>query len=119
MSHRRTSYLNRWTEYCSKLYTHTAKGDPKVLDVPPPTNNDSYRILREEVEAVVKLLKKGKSAGVDSIPSELVQAVGEAMTYILLIIFNKIWRTGEQQTPRTQSRRKVTYKCAKATIPSA
>ena len=106
--------LKRWTEYCSELYTHTTTGDPKVLDVPPPTNNDSYPILREEVEAAVKSLKKGKSAGVDKIPSELVQAGGEAMTDMLLIICNKIWQagliicnkiwqTGEWPTPWTQS----------------
>ena len=71
--------LKRWTEYCSELYTHTTTGDPKVLDVPPPINNDSYPILREEVEAAVKSLKKGKSAGVDNIPLELVQAGAEAM----------------------------------------
>ena len=53
-----------------------------MLDVPPTINNDSYPILREEVEAAVKSLKKGKSAGVDNIPSELVQAGGEAMIYI-------------------------------------
>ena len=53
--------LKRWTEYCSELYTHTATGYPKVLDVPPPINNDIYPILREEVEAAVKSLKKGKS----------------------------------------------------------
>ena len=29
-----------------------------MLDVPPPINNDSYPILREEVEAAVKSLKK-------------------------------------------------------------
>ena len=40
-------------------------------------NNDSYPILWEEVEAAVKSLKKGKSAGVDNIPSELVQAEGD------------------------------------------
>ena len=28
--------LKRWTEYCSKLYTHITTGDPKVLDAPPP-----------------------------------------------------------------------------------
>ena len=83
--------LKMWTEYCSELHTHTAMGDPKVLDVPPPTNNDSYPILQEEVEATVKSLKKGKSAGVDNIPSELVQAGGEAMIDMLLIICNKIW----------------------------
>ena len=53
------------------MYTHTTTGDPKALDVPPLINNDSYPILREEVEAAVKSLKKGKSAGVDNIPSEL------------------------------------------------
>ena len=84
--------LNRWTEYCSELYTHTTTGDPKVLDVRSPINNDSYPILREEVEAAVKSLKKGKSAGVDNIPSDT-----------LLIICNKIWQTGEWPTPWTQS----------------
>ncbi|XP_030834415.1 uncharacterized protein LOC115921255 [Strongylocentrotus purpuratus] len=93
----------RWTEYCSELYTHTIIGDPKVLDVHPPTNNDSYPILREEVEAAVKSLKKGKSAGVDNISSQLVQAGGEAMIDMLLIICNKIWQTREWPSPWTQS----------------
>ena len=88
---------------CSELYTHITTGDPNVLDVPPPINNDSYPILREEVEVAVKSAKKGKSAGVDSIPSELVQAGGEAMIDMLLIICNMIWQTGEWQTPWTQS----------------
>ena len=95
--------LKRWTEYCSELYTHTTTGDPKVLHVSPPSNSDSYPILREEVEAVVKSLKKGKSAGVDNIPSELVRAGGEAMIDMLLIICNKIRKTEEWPTPWTQS----------------
>ena len=115
--------LKRWTEYCSEFYTHT-RGDPKVLDVPPPINNDKYPILREEVEAAVKSLKKGKLAGVDDIPSELVQAGGEAMIDMLLIICNKIWQTGEWPTPWTQSliitlpkKGNITY--TKTTVPSA
>ena len=64
--------------------------ESSVLDVPPPISNDSYPILREAVEAAVKSPKKGKSAGVDSIPSELVQAGGEAMIDMLLIICNEI-----------------------------
>ena len=95
--------LKRWTKYCSELYTHTTTGDPKVLDVPPPINNDSYPILREEVEAALKSLKEGKSAEVDNIPSELVQAGGETMIDMLLIICNKIWQTREWPTPWTQS----------------
>ena len=90
-------------DYCSELHTHTTSGDPMVLDVPPPNNNAIHPILRGEVEAAVKSLKKGKSAGVHNIPSELVQAGREAMIDMLLISCNKIWQTGEWPTPWTQS----------------
>ena len=94
--------LKRWTEYCSELYNYRATGDPEVLNVPPAINNANHPILREEV-AAVKSLKKGKSAGVDNIPAELHQQGGEAMVNALLIVCNKIWRTGEWPTPWTQS----------------
>ena len=42
------------------------------------------------MEAAVKALKMGKSAGVDDIPVELIQAGGEAMIDILTTICNKI-----------------------------
>ena len=95
--------LNRWTEYCSELYNDKVKGDPEVLKHPPVTNIDSHPILREEVEAAVKSLKPGKSAGVDNIPAELLQAGGETMIDVLLNICDKIWQTGEWPTPWTQS----------------
>ena len=57
----------------------------------------------EEVEIAVASLKKGKSAGVDNIPAELVQAGGETMVDVLTEICNRIWRTGEWPTPWTQS----------------
>ena len=44
----------------------------------------------------------GKSAGVDNIPAEIVQA-GEAMIDILTTICNKIWKAGEWPTTWTQS----------------
>ena len=95
--------LKRWSEYCSELYNYRATGDPEVLNVPPATDNDNYPILREEVEAVVKSLKKGKSAGSDNVLAELVQVGGEAMISVLLTICNKIWQTGDWPTPWTQS----------------
>ena len=55
------------------------------------------------MEAAVKELKMGKSAGVDNIPAELVQAGGEAIIDILTIICNKIWKAGEWPTTWTQS----------------
>ena len=69
--------LNRWTEYCSELYNHKANGDPSVLDCSQTDTEDDHPILRKEVDAAVQSLKKGKSAGVDNIPAELVQAGGK------------------------------------------
>ena len=48
-------------------------------------------------------LKEGKSAGIDSIPAELVWAGGEDVVTALTTICNKIWQTGEWPTPWTQS----------------
>ena len=48
-------------------------------------------------------MKKGKSAGVDNIPAELVQAGGEDVITALTTICNKIWQTGEWPTPWTIS----------------
>ena len=55
------------------------------------------------MEAAVQSLKKGKSAGVDNIPAELVQAGGEDVITAVTTICNKSWQTGEWPTPRTQS----------------
>ena len=44
-------------------------------------------------------MKKGKSAGVDIIPAELVQAGGEDGIAALTAIYNTIWQTGEWPTP--------------------
>ena len=48
-----------------------------------------------KLEIAVAALQKGKFAGVDNIPAELVQAGTETMTDVLTKIFNKIWKTGE------------------------
>ena len=95
--------MERWTEYCSELYNHDTRGDPEILNCPQTSEENNYSILREEVETAVKSLKKGKSAGVDNIPGELIQAGGDAMIDVLTKICNKIWQTGEWPTPWTQS----------------
>ena len=79
MSHRSARHSKEVDRVLLRIYRLTTTGDPKVLDVPPPINNHGYPIRREVAEAAGKSLKKGKSAGVDTIPSELVQAGGEAM----------------------------------------
>ena len=94
--------LSRWTEYCSELYNYESCGG-NAGDCSQPPEEDLQPILREEVEIAVASLKKGKSAGVDNIPAELIQAGGETMIDVLTEICNKIWRTGEWPTPWTQS----------------
>ena len=79
--------LNRWTEYCSELYNFKANGDPSMLNCPQ-----------------VRSLKKGKSAEVDNIPAELLQAGGKDVKITALTtICDKIWQTEEWPTQWTQS----------------
>ena len=120
---RENEILNRWTEYCSDLYNYETEGDPIVLDCPQIPDEEHHLILRDEVEAAVKALKMGKSAGVDNILAELVQA-GEATIDILTTICNKISKTGEWPTTWTQSLvttlpRKTICSCARITETSA
>ena len=81
------------------MYNYESCGDNAVLDCSQPPKEDLQPILREEVEIAAASLKKGKSAGVDNIPAELVQAGGETMIDVLTEICNRIWRTGEWPTP--------------------
>ena len=95
--------LNQWTEYSSKLYLHRVNGDPSVLNCPHTDTEDDHLILRKEMEAAAQSLKKRKSAEIDNIPAELVQAGGEDVITALIPICNKIWQTGELPIPWTQS----------------
>ena len=58
---------------------------------------NSLLILHEEVEIALAALKTGKSAKIDYIPSNFVQACKETMTAVLTKICNKTWRTEEWQ----------------------
>ena len=71
--------------------------------VPRQTQMMTTPSFTKKVEAAVQSLKKGKSAGVDNILAELVQAGGEDVITALTTICNKIWQTGEWPTLWTQS----------------
>ena len=60
-------------------------------------------IGHEIISTIILSVPLIQSAGMDSIPAELVQAGGEVMTDILTAICNKIWKTGEWPTIMTQS----------------
>ena len=88
---------------CAELYNHKANGGPSVLNCPQTHTEDDHPILCKEMEAAVQPLKKRKSAGVDNISAELVQAGGEDVITALTTIYNKIWQAGEWPTSWTQS----------------
>ena len=81
-------------EYCSKLYNHETQGDSSALVSQNSTNEDNFQILREEVDAAIRSLKKGKSAGIDNMTAELIQHRGQVVTDIFTRICNKIWQSG-------------------------
>ena len=93
--------LNRWTEYCSELYRYKASAAPSVLTCPQTDTEDDRPIFRIEVEAAIQLFKKGKSAGVDSIPAQLVQVGGREVITALTTMCIKIWQTRDWPTPWT------------------
>ena len=96
--------LERWTEYCSELYNHQLQVNPAVLTLNhEPPNEDFQPILRDEVEKAVQTLKKGKAAGVDNIPGELIQAGGDPIIDIYTKICNTILQTGIWPTIWTKS----------------
>ena len=78
-------------------------GDSSVLVCPKTDIEDSHPILHKEVQTAVKSLKKGKSAGVDNILAELVQAGREVVITTLMTICKKIWHAGQWQILWTQS----------------
>ena len=69
----------------------------------PDTHRGRLPFLQKEAEAAVESLKKGKSAAVDNISAELVQAGWEEVITGVKTICNKIWQTGKWPTPWTQS----------------
>ena len=90
-----TAVLNRWTEYCSGLYSYELHPDTSLLQsnqtpaqetegLPPDAS--LRQLLREEAEEAVRGLKAGKSPGMDNFPSELLKNGGEATGTVLTAI---------------------------------
>ena len=98
MLHTRT----RDTDQMDRILLSAVQSQVQYWTVPRHTEDD-HTILCKEVEAAVQSLKKGKSAWVDNIPAELVQAGGADVITALTTSCNKVWRTGEWRTPWTQS----------------
>ena len=90
---------------CPLLSAVESKGQRRSnsIELSPDRHRGRLPHPLQIMEAGVQSLKKGKTAGVDNIPAELVQAGGEDVITALTTICNKIWQTGEWPTPLIQS----------------
>ena len=88
--------MNRWKEYGQGLFC-LPNGETQP---PPPPEPPLYPDippepppLLSEVEAAIKLLKYGKSPGMDCLPSDLLKTSGEFGMKSILALCQKIWST--------------------------
>ena len=81
--------LKRWTEYCTELYNFESNGyehlinNHKQCEEEENEVNIGNGILREEVVAAIKSLKKCKAAGLANIPSELIVNSGDSIIDVM------------------------------------
>ena len=96
--------LQRWTDYCEGLYNYPLRPDINILSDKTSNNQDKDPpILRDEVEAAIRQLKKGKSPGIDNIPAELIKNGGEETVQKLTELCQKIQDTKNWPKEWTQS----------------
>ena len=82
--------LNRWSEYITELY-HDDRGPPPIID----NEDEGPLILEDEVQKALTKMKKGKAAGPDDIPSEMITALNEIGIKEVTKLLNLIYTTGE------------------------
>ena len=78
-----------WTEHCTELYNYKLKTDASILksegDVENRQTGESS-ILKEEVEKAIRMLKDGKSPGVENIPAEILKHGGQSIIDALTVV---------------------------------
>lgn len=100
-----SAVMDRWTEYCQKLYNHPIQPDYSLLEEDPrPRKEPSpLPVLKEEVEEAIRSLPSGKAPGADNIPAELLKYGGEELVNTLTALCQKIWATKQWPAIWTKS----------------
>ena len=98
---------DRWTQYVKELYNYPIQTVPQIVKEledggPGITEEAEPDITRREVQNAILKLKKGKAAGADNVPAELLQT-GEATVTVLHKICALIWKRKEWPIQWTQS----------------
>src|SRR5215467_4247643 len=79
----------RWKEYTDNLYQNNDDGESICL---PETYEHEPMIMKEEVEAALKVISRNKAPGTDEIPIEVFQHSEEALDQ-LTDLCKKIWES--------------------------
>ena len=89
---------NRWKEYIEELYdTENAPTENDMSGKPSTEDADDLgpSLLREEIEQAIKEMKTGKAEGIDNIPVEMIQNLGEKAKAELVKLCQQIYTSGE------------------------
>lgn len=86
------------SEYITELYPDDRGPQPIISN-----EDEGPHILEEEVQRILKRMKKGKAAGPDYIPSEMLTALGEFGIKEVTKLLNTIHATGEIPTDLKKS----------------
>ena len=94
----KSEILHRWLEYIEDLYDDQ-RGPAPVIN----TSTGGLPILKEEVEQAMQRMKKGKAAGPDNVPIELITALEETGVEEVTKLLNIIYETGKLPEDFTKS----------------
>ena len=81
--------LKRWKEYFEKLMNEKNNRDPRTEE-PEVVNKEVNCVSREEVKNAVRRMKKGKAAGPDELPVEILKYMGKMRIKFLTRLFNRL-----------------------------
>jgi len=77
-------------EYVEELYKDESRSEVYMGEL----GKVGCSITSEEIAHVIKELPKGKACGIDNIPAELIQSMGEKGMEIMVKLINKIYNSG-------------------------
>ena len=84
----------RWREYVEDLYVKARKPmeEDFELEEENVVENDQKGpdIMKEEIYEAIKCMKKGKAAGIDDVPAEFLQMLGETLKKTCGLIYESI-----------------------------
>ena len=81
--------LNRWSEYIGELFKDNRGERPAIKK-----NTDGPPILKAEVEAAIRKMKRGKATGPDGIPIEIILALEEMGIGMTTKLLNAVYDSG-------------------------